>query len=741
MVSRFRALETLNSVISAVCPPIGLLLLLLLLLPKSRSSSKRQPGAAASLGVSTLTGQCRPAATEALSRQQQQQAFGWLDAPFMWLTAAATAAAAARQPPYRQPPRPYSFTSRAVAAATDAAATAAASTAAPATRKTNYSLAAAAALVQQSSLSSMRVAGRRPCSRAAALVTAAAAAAQAAITGIPMGLDGSLPLLLLNKISYKQQSVLSLTSLPFSVKLLWAPLVDSCYVKALGRRRSWLVPLQFLAGFLMIFAARDPSKLQAWLGDTPGGGGKPDVLALSLFFGFLYFLMATQDIAVDGWALTLLSPENKGLASTCNTVGQTLGYCFAYAGFLALNDPHFSSKFLGKTLENGKGVVDLPTFIAFWGWVFVVTTTVVLLFFKEGEQGSAREVHGSLHVEASTYAGPISGSEELHFFSDDVLLQTTSNSQTPVDERTSHEKHGSCEPQGVVESYKLLWKLLYLPPVRSLLLILLSCRVGFAAVDAATQLKIIERGVPKEELAFLAPLLVPFAIVCPFLVSKWITGAAPLRLFMYGYAFRLVVCCVWAGAVAATPVFYGSRGSTAFFGVLFLVTTLYNVCSDLMFVSMMAFFARVSDPRIGGSYMTFLNTVANVGSQWPRALSLWLMDSFAIRDCTGVDSAVHGRHVCVCAAVSPPGAKCPVVLDGYFVQVAACVLLGVCWSALCWPRLQRLQQLPLRCWRVFIFSGQADNIPLDDLNKDSSSSSTSSSEVAAATAADVKKGE
>ena len=30
--------------------------------------------------------------------------------------------------------------------------------------------------------------------------------------------------------------------------------------------------------------------------------------------------MATQDIAVDGWALTMLSPENVGYASTCNSV-------------------------------------------------------------------------------------------------------------------------------------------------------------------------------------------------------------------------------------------------------------------------------------------------------------------------------------------------------------------------------------------------------------------------------------
>ena len=44
------------------------------------------------------------------------------------------------------------------------------------------------------------------------------------------------------------------------------------------------------------------------------------------YFFALYFLMATQDIAVDGWALTMLSRKKVGYAGTCNSVGQTLGY-------------------------------------------------------------------------------------------------------------------------------------------------------------------------------------------------------------------------------------------------------------------------------------------------------------------------------------------------------------------------------------------------------------------------------
>ena len=42
------------------------------------------------------------------------------------------------------------------------------------------------------------------------------------------------------------QTLFTLVSWPFSLKMLWAPLVDSCYIKAFGRRKSWLVPTQLL---------------------------------------------------------------------------------------------------------------------------------------------------------------------------------------------------------------------------------------------------------------------------------------------------------------------------------------------------------------------------------------------------------------------------------------------------------------------------------------------------------------
>lgn len=55
-----------------------------------------------------------------------------------------------------------------------------------------------------------------------------------------------------------------------------------------------------------------------------------------------------------------------------------------------------------------------------------------------------------------------------------------------------------------------------------------------------------------------------------------------------------------------------------------------------MFVATMAFHARISDPAIGGTYMTLLNTVTNLGGTWPSTLALWLVDNLSFKDCEGV---------------------------------------------------------------------------------------------------------
>ena len=54
-----------------------------------------------------------------------------------------------------------------------------------------------------------------------------------------------------------------------------------------------------------------------------------------------------------------------------------------------------------------------------------------------------------------------------------------------------------------------------------------------------------------------------------------------------------------------------------------------------MFVTQMAFHARISDPAIGGTYMTLLNTISNLGAYWPGTVALWFLDPLTYKSCQG----------------------------------------------------------------------------------------------------------
>ena len=117
------------------------------------------------------------------------------------------------------------------------------------------------------------------------------------LQGIPMGLaSGSVPFLLKSHLSYGQIGVFSLASYPYSLKLLWSPIVDAVWSPALGRRKSWIMPIQVCSGFGMIYLGGRIKEMMVAAGANDGSG----VWNFTWWWFFLVFLCATQDIAVDG---------------------------------------------------------------------------------------------------------------------------------------------------------------------------------------------------------------------------------------------------------------------------------------------------------------------------------------------------------------------------------------------------------------------------------------------------------
>jgi hypothetical protein len=60
----------------------------------------------------------------------------------------------------------------------------------------------------------------------------------------------------------------------------------------------------------------------------------------------------------------------------------------------------------------------------------------------------------------------------------------------------------------------------------------------------------------------------------------------------------------------------GTSPGTSFYLKIGAVFVLHRLACNMMFVCQMAFFAKISDPRVGGTYMTLLNTMANLGGMW-----------------------------------------------------------------------------------------------------------------------------
>lgn len=406
------------------------------------------------------------------------------------------------------------------------------------------------------------------------------------LQGIPLGLSAAIPMLLQNRgASYKEQAEFSFAFWPFSLKLLWAPIVDSLYSQRFGRRKTWLIPTQYLIGvFMLLLSAR----VDRWLGDTDTA---PNVVFITAIFFVLNFLAATQDIAVDGWALTMLKPRNVGHASTCNSVGQTAGYFLGYVVFIALESADFCNTYL-RSDASAAGFVTLPGFLFFWGLVFLVTTSLVALLKREtAERG-----------------------EQIGDSSADVEQQLN-----------------------IRDSYLLLFKIIRMPPIRLLCAVLLTVKVTFAASDSVMPLKLIDAGVPKEKLALLAVPLVPLQILLPLVISKYTTGPRPMDVYVRALPYRIGFSMLASAIVWLTPLTLSAAGEVPvyYYVLLLLEYACYQVFLYSMFVAVMAFFAKISDPAVGGTYMTLLNTLCNLGGNWPTAVVLWLVDVLTWRRCVG----------------------------------------------------------------------------------------------------------
>jgi hypothetical protein len=124
--------------------------------------------------------------------------------------------------------------------------------------------------------------------------------------------------------------------------------------------------------------------------------------------------------------------------------------------------------------------------------------------------------------------------------------------------------------------YEQIVAICRLPHVQVLLAVHVVAKIGFQANDAVTSLKLVERGLGREDLAIAVLVDFPFQIVGGWLAARWSTPARPLRPWVWAYAPRLAFAGVSALIVRWFPAPPISQG---FFVFLIIHTVLQSFSS------------------------------------------------------------------------------------------------------------------------------------------------------------------
>ena len=175
-------------------------------------------------------------------------------------------------------------------------------------------------------------------------------------SGLPLALSGSTLLVWMREsgVDLGTIGLFALVGTPYTLKFLWAPLVDALQVplftRQFGRRRGWLVFSQLLLiAAILLLALTDPAR-------------SPLFVALGALL--VAAMSSTQDIVVDAFRVESLPEREQAAGMASYVAAYRIGMLVSTAGVLFLVSA-FESTGLARSTA--------------WMWGYVAMAAMVLL--------------------------------------------------------------------------------------------------------------------------------------------------------------------------------------------------------------------------------------------------------------------------------------------------------------------------------------------------------------------------
>ncbi len=151
---------------------------------------------------------------------------------------------------------------------------------------------------------------------------------------LPLGFASGLPLALtagtlqawltVEGVDLKTIGIFTLVGLPYTLKFLWAPVMDRIVPPWFGRRRGWMLLTQLCVAIgLCLMALTNPRTQPEWL---------------AAYALLVAFLSASLDIVFDAYRTDALESHERGLGAAVWVNGYRVALLVAGAGALVLAD-------------------------------------------------------------------------------------------------------------------------------------------------------------------------------------------------------------------------------------------------------------------------------------------------------------------------------------------------------------------------------------------------------------------
>lgn len=413
--------------------------------------------------------------------------------------------------------------------------------------------------------------------------------------GMVQGSNNSCSTLLqqYRNVTLSEQSLLTLPIYAFSFKFLWAPLVDSLYISKRARRPTWIIACQILTCLFSLFIS------VFWMDVL-----RDDITSLVLVMAAMSFNVATQDIAVDAWAVEGVAEERSSWAGTAQTVGLLTGWC-ATRSFFILQEWELVSK------EHGaQGLFSVLLGVQ----CFVL---VVVSWYRVG---------------STTCSYALNEAERAEIKHSDLKKNNNTRKDTPQKMRKLKAEKEKSKFATTYEAFREV-----LSDMRQIV-----SRSWFYDVCIV----ILLRGICWAGSGLIGVQLLKRYGVSPAFSSSLNLGLLPLQLFAssvapsfmkylrekYGWSslqswYRIIMIQIAFDFVSwGHFTFFATDSYEYRMYVVVPSTIIETILHTFVFNAVATFFSELSRqvPHSTGTAITLLNSMANFGMMWPQSFGLFV---------------------------------------------------------------------------------------------------------------------